>query len=286
VTWPAVYLAAGGLVDFGGDVSIVNVSPGVLDITGATLVRTPGASWLLDDGQSIVWGSGGVSLVGADAGDFIGVSSVNTFQITWNDDTASGMNWTSYKNSASPAAGDYIAGFNFNGNDSAANITAYCLLYGKILDPTNGSEDGGFEFYAAVGGALTELLRVHGGSVIPAANDGMALGGASNRFSDLYLASGGVIDFNNDATITHSANTLAFAGATSGYTFDDSIIGASSVVVADDSGHLGLRSYTVGTLPSAATAARMIYVSDGTSNKRLAVSDGTNWRFPDGAVVS
>ena len=49
---------------------------------------------------------------------------------------------------------------------------------------------------------------------------------------------------------------------------------------------LRLPSYTVGTLPSAATSAQLIYVSDGTSNKRLAVSDGTNWRWPDGAIVS
>ena len=48
-----------------------------------------------------------------------------------------------------------------------------------------------------------------------------------------------------------------------------------------------LPSYTVATLPDAAANARgLIYVSDGTSNKRLAVSDGTNWRFPDGNVVS
>lgn len=59
---------------------------------------------------------------------------------------------------------------------------------------------------------------------------------------------------------------------------------ATTVVSADS--HLGLRSYTVATLPSAATSALLIYVSDGTSNKRLAVSDGTNWRFPDGAIVS
>lgn len=56
--------------------------------------------------------------------------------------------------------------------------------------------------------------------------------------------------------------------------------------IVDANGLLGLRSYTVATLPSAATAARMLYVSDGTSNKRLAVSDGTNWRFPDGNIVS
>lgn len=48
-----------------------------------------------------------------------------------------------------------------------------------------------------------------------------------------------------------------------------------------------LPGYTVATLPSAATYPRcMVYVSDGTTNKRLAISDGTNWRWPDGAVVS
>lgn len=48
-----------------------------------------------------------------------------------------------------------------------------------------------------------------------------------------------------------------------------------------------LPTYTVATLPSASTYSRgLIYVSDGTSNKRLAISDGTNWRWPDGAIVS
>lgn len=50
---------------------------------------------------------------------------------------------------------------------------------------------------------------------------------------------------------------------------------------------LRLPSYTVATLPSASTHARsLIYVSDGAANKRLAVSDGSSWRWPDGAVVS
>ncbi|CAH0220359.1 glycoside hydrolase family 55 protein [Roseomonas sp. CECT 9278] len=48
-----------------------------------------------------------------------------------------------------------------------------------------------------------------------------------------------------------------------------------------------LPTYTVATLPAAATYVRcVIYVSDGTANKRLAISDGTSWRWPDGAVVS
>lgn len=52
-------------------------------------------------------------------------------------------------------------------------------------------------------------------------------------------------------------------------------------------GIVQLPSYTVATLPDAAANVQgLIYVSDGASNKRLAVSDGTNWRFPDGAVVT
>ena len=45
----------------------------------------------------------------------------------------------------------------------------------------------------------------------------------------------------------------------------------------------GLPSFAVGVLPSAAVAGQLIYVNNGTANKRLAISDGgTNWRFPDG----
>jgi hypothetical protein len=47
-----------------------------------------------------------------------------------------------------------------------------------------------------------------------------------------------------------------------------------------------LPSYTISGLPSAGTYTRSIlYVSDGAGNKRLAISDGTNWRYPDGATV-
>nr|WP_246686806.1 sialate O-acetylesterase [Mesorhizobium sp. B2-4-19] len=57
-------------------------------------------------------------------------------------------------------------------------------------------------------------------------------------------------------------------------------------VVVDANSHLNFRSYTVATVPSASVAGQAIYVSNGTSNKRMAISDGTNWRWPDGAIVS
>lgn len=58
-------------------------------------------------------------------------------------------------------------------------------------------------------------------AILPNASDGAALGSTSLMFSDLFLASGAVVNFNNgDVLITHAANTLAFSGASSGYTFD------------------------------------------------------------------
>ena len=57
--------------------------------------------------------------------------------------------------------------------------------------------------------------------IVPKVSDQTSLGTGTLMFSDIFLASGGVINFNNsDVTVTHSANTLAFAGASSGYTFD------------------------------------------------------------------
>lgn len=48
---------------------------------------------------------------------------------------------------------------------------------------------------------------------LPASNDGAALGSATASWSDLFLASGGVVDWNNgDVTLTHASNALTVGG--------------------------------------------------------------------------
>lgn len=60
-------------------------------------------------------------------------------------------------------------------------------------------------------GATNGYLFSH--AVIPQTTDGAALGSTANMWSDLFIASGGVIDFNNgDVTITHASNTLTISG--------------------------------------------------------------------------
>lgn len=53
-------------------------------------------------------------------------------------------------------------------------------------------------------------------SLLPATNDGAALGDGTHAFSDLFLAAGGVINWNNGAvTITESSGNLTFSSAVS-----------------------------------------------------------------------
>lgn len=53
-----------------------------------------------------------------------------------------------------------------------------------------------------------------------------------------------------------------------------------------DGARVVLASYTVSTLPGTGTPGQIVFVADGAANKRLAVWDGTSWRFPDGNIVS
>lgn len=61
------------------------------------------------------------------------------------------------------------------------------------------------------------------GAITPASNDGAAIGSASLGWSDLFLAEGAVINWDNgDVTITQTNNVLAIAGTTS-TTFDGQV---------------------------------------------------------------
>lgn len=83
------------------------------------------------------------------------------------------------------------------------------------------SLDSAIDFSTINAGTLAKRMRLNGTALTPTTNDILALGTTTLMWSDLFLASGGVINFNNgDILITHSANTLTFTGASSGYIYD------------------------------------------------------------------
>ncbi len=113
---------------------------------------------------------------------------------------------------------------------------------------------------------------------------------------DCAYAIGGYQGFNPIASTGGILKYLGHAGASSGPTITYGLDVSNCTFTGpafktagfqiDGSGVPTLPSFTVSTLPTASPAARTIYVSNGTSNKRFAISDGTNWRWPDGAIVS
>ena len=70
----------------------------------------------------------------------------------------------------------------------------------------------------------TNVVDGISGPLSPSANDAQALGFSGTAWADLFLASGGVINWNaGNVTLTQSANALAFAGVTSGVSMDGAL---------------------------------------------------------------
>ena len=121
---------------------------------------------------------------------------------------------------ATPTNGDY-AFVDLRLSDSGGSQTNFARIKWLATDVTDTSEDGSLYLGVLTAGTLADEVVLTGTAFSPATSDGNALGTTALMWGDLFLASGGVINWDNgDVTATHSANTLAFAGASSGYTFD------------------------------------------------------------------
>ena len=134
-------------------------------------------------------------------------------------------------------------------NSTAAGITILSgnTSTGGIAFGDDGDADNGRLLYAH-GASPTFQTFIDGTSrttltttaLSPTTTDAMSLGTTSLNWSDLFLDSGAVINFDSgDITITHSANTLTFAGGTAvGFGPTISNDGDNRVVTLDGSGGL------------------------------------------------
>ena len=126
---------------------------------------------------------------------------------------------------ATPTAFDNISiNFNLNNAASAKKTFANILVYGATL--TAAAEVGRVDMQLISAGTLTGLLSFVPGAIRPVTNDGVALGATTLSFSDIYLAAGAILNYNNgDATITHATSGNTF-------TFNNGTISASRPIVA------------------------------------------------------
>jgi hypothetical protein len=122
-----------------------------------------------------------------------------------------------------------------------------------------------------VGGAQTLTSKVLSAatittSLIPTSNDGAPLGDTTHQFSDLFLAEGGVINWDNgDATLTQVGDVVTLAGADLKITTPGNA--ATSVLTTDGTQTLTNKTLTSPTLttPSAFTTGGTITLAENSS---------------------
>lgn len=172
----------------------------------------PGAFTFIEDGTV----NDGAGFVVADAGPFtMGTTAINWTQFSGAGQITAGAGLTKTGNTLDVGAGTGIS----VAADSVAIDTAVVARKSDNLSV----------FAATTSAQLAGVISDEVGTdklvfntspgfvtaITPLANDGAALGTTSLKWSDLWLASGSIIDWNSgDITLTHSANTLTWAGGT------------------------------------------------------------------------
>jgi hypothetical protein len=158
-----------------------------------------------------------------------GITADTAFNPTSSDGAALGTTTLMWSDLFLASGG--VINFN-NGNvtltHAAGSLTSNVPLTANSFIPTSSTAPtNGMYLVAAntLGWSVNSAaeMRLTSTALSPNANDGNALGTTALMWADLFLASGAVINFNNgDVTVTHSSDTLAFAGGTN-YTFDNEV---------------------------------------------------------------
>jgi hypothetical protein len=119
-------------------------------------------------------------------------------------------------------------------------------------------------------------------AMLPDANDGAALGSATVSWSDLYLASGAVINFaNGDVTITHSAGKLTISDPIAATSFNGLALTAATAgfTIAG-----GTTSRTL-TVTGDATISGGSHSGTNTGNQTITSGNGMNFTTGSGNVT-
>ena len=86
----------------------------------------------------------------------------DSFLITTTEDSNSAAPVITLKrNSSSPADADYLGRLNFKGENDADQAVTYARISGKILDASDGTEDGAIEFNTIKAGSSTISMRLN-----------------------------------------------------------------------------------------------------------------------------
>ena len=178
---------------------------------------------------------------------------------------------------------DFVAPLESSGTDA---IVAGASIWAEATDTfaaDNNTTD--LVFAAATSEAAAARMRMKKGSLVPQTTDTMSLGTSALNWSDLFLDSGGVINFDGgNVTVTHSTGTLTVAGNVAA-TDLDGIIGSNTAAAGT------FTTVTVGGLDLGTTGNRIDLDTDNDTSIRASADDiitfeaaGVDHWVMDGAI--
>ena len=139
-------LIVNGDIDLEGSIDVNGTANlDVVDIDGAVDM----ASTLQVDGA--ITSSTGATITVADNSDNLTLTSTDA-------DANSGPNLRMYRNSGSPADNDYIGEIQFEGRNDNSQDVVYAGLAARILDASDGTEDGRFELFTVRDGSQISTM--------------------------------------------------------------------------------------------------------------------------------
>jgi len=128
----------------------VTVSDDLTVTDDATIGGTALVTGVLTTTAATVFNGGFASNAGSTISTADNSTALNIVSTDADENTGPRVDLT--RNSASPAANDYLGQIRFMGEDAADNSLSYVSMFGQLLDPTDGGEDGSFELDVRLAG--------------------------------------------------------------------------------------------------------------------------------------
>jgi hypothetical protein len=155
---------------------------------------------------------------------------------------AAGPDFSLYRNSATPAAGDILGRYMLQGENSAGGTVVYAQVGARIDDPTSTSEDGSLRLAASIAGLLTNYAYMGANAAATATPNaiGLPLGQLSFPATQNASSDANTLDDYKEGTTTPTptagSGTFTTVSAALKYTKIGNLVSFTCVITITDAG--------------------------------------------------
>ena len=178
------------------DTSVVTTLTGTQTLTNKTITN-PTINAFSGTGNGSITGT--LSIVTTTTDDSLLLT-------TTEDSSSAAPVITLKRNSSSPADADYLGQLKFKGENDADQEVVYAKITGKILDASDGTEDGIIEFANTKAGSNTITARLRSDSFQLLNSTGLSVAGTTTLTGDVTTGANIELGHASDTTIARSSS--------------------------------------------------------------------------------